>query len=80
MDANPSWTEDMVGPQSDVKLPFPSPPPLPDLLNRTGSIEISTPEDMLNKNFSFHKSDFDHCRRQSVPLDASRKLFVDEIR
>lgn len=80
MDVNPSWTEDMVGPQSEVNLPLPSPPPLPDLLNCAGSMDISTSEDMLNKNYTFHKSDFDHCRRQSVPLETSRKLFTDEIR
>jgi len=58
---------DMVGPQSELPLP-PSFTPSPALLVRSGTTE----DDLLNENYPLYN------RRQSVPLDAARKLFSDE--
>lgn len=67
MEVSPSSLEEMVGPQSDLPRPMP-PPHSPDS------------DDVLNKNYSFHKTQFEtNCQnRQSTPLDTARRLFPDE--
>jgi len=55
---------DMVGPQTKTS----------PVLNRSGSMQLSADEDLLNQNYALNNS-----RRQSDPLNASRKLFPDEM-
>lgn len=92
MEVTVSSTSDMVGPQSEIEvsrtqshLPIPYKNPLatslPDstsLLNRPVSMQLPSKDKVINDNYPYHNDQVVLLRRQSVPPDAVRKLFVDE--